>query len=482
MSQPSRGSAKPLPYDSKDKYSILEHALAARGRTITEVIDRALIPPSVFKPTNKGAIGNIIQECLFGIRCNSRKEVDFEEANLELKIIPLEKASQGYRVKERTKICLINYTELIHEKWSTSHAKSKLNSILFLYYIYDPLVASRSRIHHADIWTLDKRIEAPIISEDWSRVQAMVCAGRAHELSETLSRILAATTTGSGHGATVAQPNPLISGEPPVRAKPRAFTLKQAFTKQRWLELAKNVQYETIRMVLPDINSDNFESKIIEKLSKFVGKSLQEISETLDIPSPKGKNAAATIVKKAIGFKNVNARIKEFEQLGLHVRIVPVQEGSLRPLEATSFPTMKLKEFVEEDWDEATLREFIEFMLFIPVLSKGSKMPLSKKIVGRPFFWRPSESEMRIIGDEWARYQEQVKKGKAKTHVEQHGKKKVRVTDLMKSSETDITHIRPHAKDGTDMDVDPFGNKVVKQSFWLNQNFIHQLVQKAYQK
>ena len=29
--------------------------------------------------------------------------------------------------------------------------------------------------------------------------------------------------------------------------------------------------------------------------------------------------------------------------------------------------------------------------------------------------------------------------------------------------------------DGTDIDIDPHGNRVVKQSFWLNKNFIQRL-------
>ena len=50
------------------------------------------------------------------------------------------------------------------------------------------------------------------------------------------------------------------------------------------------------------------------------------------------------------------------------------------------------------------------------------------------------------------------------------------ITNLSKESETKIIHIRPHAQNSNDRDVDSFGTSVVKQSFWRNKKFVHNLV------
>jgi DNA mismatch repair protein MutH len=474
----SRTESSDLPYDPKSESSILKRGQAVVGLTITDVLAQALLPSTTLHPKDKGKIGGIIQECWFGIPCNNRPEPDFNDAGIELKIIPLETGTKkGLRVKERTKVCAIEYVDLARQEWLTSHAKIKLNKILFVYYIYDKANPERSVIKHCELWKLDDSLSKRVITDDWIRVRNKVKKGEAHELSESQSNILGASTTGQGHGRDmVSQPMTKIL------AKKRAFSLKPSFTNQLWAAIQDPTKFESIVEVMPDITGLNFEAKILAPLFDLEGRSLVQIAEQFDIEPPKGKNAAATILKKALGFKHVNSRITEFDQFGLEARVIPIRTKDYRPWESTSFAPMDLKEFVIEEWEESSLQQYIDYILFIPVYRATPKAPMDEKRLGKSFFWRPSKEEWSIIEAEWRLFQAAVKEGRAKTRLIQKKEKIIRVSDLPKESDTRIIHMRPHGEDGDDMDVDHLGNPVVKQSFWLNKEFVHELVERSFRK
>ena len=53
------------------------------------------------------------------------------------------------------------------------------------------------------------------------------------------------------------------------------------------------------------------------------------------------------------------------------------------------------------------------------------------------------------------------------------------ISNIPKESETEIIHLRPHAQDSNDRDIDTFGTSAVKQSFWLNKKFVEKLLKKS---
>jgi DNA mismatch repair protein MutH len=281
---------------------------------------------------------------------------------VELKVIPLIQLQKKVVVKERTKVCSIHYPSLVKEQWETSHAKRKLNKILFVYYLYDKENLANSLIKRVELWELAKDKSEIIIQDDWQKTKQKVVDGYAHKLSEKGFKILSPARSGSGgvnkngeQKDLVFQPNKAYRD----KALKRAFTLKQSFTNQLWKEL-NAVKYESILELLDISSMDRFEHKILHMLHKFAGKSIIELSNIFDIKIPNGKNQVATIVKKAIGFKNVNAKIKEFEQLGITIKTIKVRPKDNMPIEAVSFPTMKLQAFEEESFVESELKYHLE--------------------------------------------------------------------------------------------------------------------------
>lgn len=464
-------------YDDSDIDSILNYSKKLIGKTIEEILKDIDYSINI---KNKGSIGTIIEEFWFGIKPNSSPLPDFEKVGMELKIIPLIKQKKEIAVKERTKICSIDYKELVNETWEKSHAKLKLNKVLFVYYLYEKEDIKSSKIKKIDLWELGKGNNEFIIKTDWLGVQKKVFDGLAHQLSETQSKVLAASRSGSGgkdkNGKLkdlVIQPNQSYEKE----ALKRAFSLKQSFTNQRWKEISTQIKYESLidSLNIKDIN--DFDKKILDKLNIYENKSIEELSKIFNIKIPNGKNKVATIIKKAIGFKNVNSKIKEFEQLGITVKTIKVRRKDNKPIEGISFPTMKLKEFEKEEcFEDSTFFTYINRILFVPVYYDGDK--LNSQYLGKSFFWSPNENEYRIIEKEWNLYQEEVLSGKCKVDkIKQNSKKGYKeVSGLSKESKTQIIHMRPHGKDSTDRDEDRFSNSIVKQCFWLNKIFVQKLL------
>jgi DNA mismatch repair protein MutH len=470
-----------LLYDPFDERQVVARAKELVNHTIIDILRMSEAQAREHLDLrNKGQIGNIIQEFWFGVAANSSSDPDFAEIGMELKIIPLEQRKRGLTVKERTKICAINYFRLIEEDWNSSHAKRKLEKVLFIYVHFNEKDGLFSKVVNVDVWVLKDIVEQGIIREDWQGVKAKVEQGLAHEISESQSKILAASRTGSGGLDENGKPKDEVPQprNPAIPALKRAFSLKQSYTKQRWEEVAKKSVFESVIASLPGASAENYELKLIERLHEYEGMKIADFARKFNMPFSSGKNAAATIVKKVIGFKNVNARMKELDQTGTEIRVVPLRAKDKKPLEAISFPAFSLKELEQEKWDEAELVEYVDRIIFIPMLYENDDAPVEEAVFGKAFLWEPSVEEWDIIEQEWRMYQKEILDGKAKPTKVPWGNKTREVTGLTKESGTKIIHIRPHGVDSSDRDEDGRGNSVVKQSFWLNKKFVHSLVLK----
>ncbi|MDQ7043033.1 MAG: Sau3AI family type II restriction endonuclease [Sulfurimonas sp.] len=466
-------------YDDSDLNSILNYAQKLVGKTVREILKISEYRNEI-KNKDKGGVGKIVEQYWFDIKANNSPEPDFEKVGVELKVVPLIQKKNKLLVKERTKVCSIDYKKLLDETWTTSHAKNKLDKVLFVYYIYDKEDIQNSIINRIDLWELSHDSSKLIIKNDWLNTQKSIRNGYAHTLSESQSKILAPSRSGSGGKNKdgnlrdlVLQPNILHT----QKALKRAFSLKQSFTNQRFQELATETPYESIIDSLKIDNFDNFETIILNSINKYTNKSIQEISNTFKLNvSSKSKNMVATIIKKMIGFKSVKSNIKEFEQLGIIVKTIKARKRDNQPLEAISFTTMKLKEFIGETWEVSTFKEYINKILFIPVYHDSTS--LDEKYLGKAFFWSPSNEEEQVISTEWENYRLEVINGSCKTEKIYNKSKKgyKNVSSLSKESDTHIIHMRPHGRDSNDIDSDMFDNDIVKQCFWLNRKFIKKLI------
>lgn len=455
------------PFDATDPASVLAHARKLKGLTIGQIAER-MERPDLIARTGKGRAGSLI-ELWFGIENDTESAPDlratrFPESayqGLEIKVVPLKRKSQGgYGVKERNVVSMISYPTLPAETWQDAKLRHKLEHMLFVFYIHEDGDSwMRGRVVDAHLWTLSDALdsERKTIQDDWSIIQRKVAMGDAHDLHESDTTILKACRKGPG-GAE--RPSVYRSDAPP--AFRRAYSLARGHMEVVW---TRDVQGHPIVEVAKP--GEDFERIVLAKLRGIEGKRLREIDPNA---SWKGKATASQVIRAVLGA--TPDKIKEFLEHEVTVRVTPFYEDNGSPKEAVSFPTMSLREFVDEDWDQATIRDYISCILFVPVLLPTRDTDAPDYVVGRAFFWRPSSVELAGIEAEWRMYQRQVREGACRVVMDIKGR---RASGLPKASETRYIHMRPHGRDGDDTDADNFGNRIVRQSFWLNQSFIRRL-------
>ena len=154
-----------------------------------------------------------------------------------------------------------------------------------------------------------------------------------------------------------------------------------------------------------------------------------------------------------------------------------------------SFPAIKIKKFVKENFENSEIYNFFSEKKFLFVVFKKNEAD-EYQLTGAKF-WNMPIDELETIGMlEWNLYRDKFEKG-VNFQVEKQSDGKVIVkNDLPKKSETKIFHLRPHASkaryvingceygNGSNSDTDelPNGDKMTKQCFWLNNDYIIEII------
>ena len=220
-----------MQYDINDKNSILEFTKRLTGKSLRDVLPSNLtkqIEEQLISAGNKGKLGHKVEKHFFGYKLNSSDEPDFP-CGLELKVTPLKCLKNGsLSPKERLVCNIINYMEIINERWETSSFLNKNREILMLRYV-DPLDSTVSQL---DYKFLDVRIHNLITSddleqfeEDWNFIVNKIRLGKAHKLSESDTKFLGACSKGADKTSTRHQP---YSNE---MAMQRAFSFKTQYMR-----------------------------------------------------------------------------------------------------------------------------------------------------------------------------------------------------------------------------------------------------------
>lgn len=453
----------------------LQEILAQAKRIINQTI-YDLNGDTELRENDKGAIGNVIQSFGFGIKENNDAAPDFTAAGVELKIIPLYTRTNGHvDIKERTKICSIDYQKLIKEEWETSKVKSKISKMLFIFYEYNKHKPKSSKILQYYLFDLNTQTaEETQFRKDWEKAKAMVKEGLAHELSESLFTYLATTTSGSGgKGSIVSQPVKDIS----PTAKKRSFSFKPSYTRVIWKEL-KGTKFDSLYESPVYNKAQGPEQILLDSLHKFQGKSIEWVAKKEGLVLGSSKDFTAKLIRSALGFKGKFKPIREIEQAGITLKILPVRDEDLRPFEAISFPFQPFKEVIdEESFFESDLHQRIRKLLIVPVIATSRKCSTYDKIIGKAFIYILSNDEIAIVKKEWELYKQIISSGLSIRLS--HGR---RITNLPKESETKIIHMRPHGANGMDFDESYRLLNIVKHSFWINKSFLQEKLHSSYNK
>lgn len=434
-------------YDKSSPESLLEFARGLSGKTLSEVVDMSKIAENT---RNKGDLGKMVEKYYYQVITDDTTHLpDFPQAGVELKTTGVLKRKDGsYKAKERLVLTMINYMNMVSERWETSTLMEKCSLMLLLFYLYekDLSIFDRRFVLHPILFNFpDEDIE--IIKRDWEIIRQKIQDGKAHELSEGDTFYLGACRKGSGgvNEKLRTQPNSNIL------AKSRALSLKPSYVN-------RIIEGNTSEVGILDANTVlSIEDATYNKFRPYMGKTVDEISDMLSFYK-QGKNDKGfyrNITKRMLG--SSKRTIPEFEKAGVELKTIRVNKNWM-PAEPMSFPAFKYMEIIKEDWEDSSFYEKIErrFLFVIFKLDENNGLRLEK--VG---YWNMPYLDR----EESRRVWEDTKMRVAKD-----------ASDLPKSTESHVAHVRPKAKNAKDTIPTPQGTMLGKKCFWLNRSYIANVI------
>lgn len=470
--------------------SIYNYAKKLEGHTFREVLELGITPNGQVRDESdyssvsfKGGMGNLIEERYFGYKANSDAQADFTDAGLELKVTPYDvKADGDVRAGERLVLGMIAYDESIEEDFYGSHLWEKAKDILLIYYERNKAINKLDqRIDYVTLFTPpDKDLE--IIQEDYRTVQQYVVNGRANELSESLTNYLGACTKGANAEKSMRDQSVYAPGTP---ARSRAWCYKNSYMNALLHDIIlKGDEYTSIVSSSDELKDETFEEFVLSLIKPYIGLTDKEICQRLGLEYTGNKAQWSTIAYRMLGIRD--SRAEEFEKANIDLRTVRIEKNG-RIRESLSLNTVSFKELIDENWDDSPLRQYFEETRFLFTAFQKTRNDLVFK--GAAFWSMPGSDIDGPLYECWKAAKDTITQG---VTIEQipWGDSWRYENNLPKKTENPIAHMRPHTsksayllEDGTEVgDVNkhgdelPDGRFMTRQSFWLNNDYIYEIV------
>jgi DNA mismatch repair protein MutH len=416
------------------------------GRSLGEVVD---VPHDEQQTVRtKGYVGAHVER-YFGVAANSDAGPDLPHLGVELKAVPMRRlrSRDELRAKERTFITQINYRTVARQQLEGSPLDTKSRRTLYVFYEWERDRATAATPVLATF--LHDRDEAAedMIRTAHEHVQASVRAGEAHLLSEADTPGVGPATKGGG-GVLVDQP---YSDEP---ARPRAFAWRAAYTSEI---------YRSLGSAPVDVPGgfDHLLAEAHRQLSRHRGLTVAELRDLYQPTWSDGaKGLTGAVARRMLGSSSPANEPPEYRRYGLLVRAVRVRPRDGRPWESASFPAVSYEDVVEEPWESSPLVEHLRSILLVVFLDATKTVPSAS--LDRVHLWRPSEADIATMATEYAHFRRCIARS--------------RPEDAPSEEETEILHLRPHGRDGSDLVPLPDGRLFRRSSFWLNKSYLQRVL------
>ena len=442
-------------------------AKSAEGKTVKEYD----INERLASKGNKGGIGQILEEGLFGYAINSTSEADFGELGVELKATPVKQnKNKALAAKERLVLNIINYMKEVEYSFETSSFWRKNETILMMFYFWDKeLDRGDYRIIKSVLYTYPED-DLEIIKNDWEIIVGKIRAGKAEELSEGDTMYLGACTKGANKNSLRQQP---FSDVPAMQ---RAFSLKASYMTTL---VRKYIKQENIVSFASkeELAKKSLETILQERFAPYVGLDMREISQKINYEiNPKNKSTIANMISRILGITGTKLdNIEEFSKANIQFKTIRLEPNNM-PKEHMSFENVDFDAWLNDSFEESQFYQkfeetkflFIVFQYGETLKENPDRIPYFKKIV----LWNMPEQTIRNeVGLMWRRGRKVLKDG-----VELAVGPRGISNNLPSAKQNHVTHIRPKAKDGKDKVQLPDGQEITKQAFWLNKEYIAEIV------
>ena len=445
---------------------VLDIAESAEGKTVGEFD----INNRLDSRGNKGGIGQVLEEGLFKMAVNSRAEADFVDLGLELKVTAIkENKKNDFSAKERLVLNIINYEEDYKDSFEESSFWQKNKNLLIIFYLYkDELDKKDFPIIKSVLHNFDP-VDLEIIKQDWQIIIDKIKAGEAHNISEGDTMYLAACTKGANAKSIRKQP---FSNIP---AKQRAFSLKSSYMSA----FARRV---IDRQLIPSLfNVDELKSKttlqlLQERFAPYIGKRVSEIAKLMEIPVSTNKAFNANLISAILGVKGTKLEtLREFNKANIKFKTIRLEPDGI-PCEHMSFEQIDFNRWIKDDWEYSQLYENFEYTKYLFVVFQYDEYETENKdreayFKGVTLWNMPEmviENELKSL---WRTTKTILEEG-----VQLIPRGRGISNNLPGSKFNGVCHIRPKGRNGNDKISLPDGQKITRQCYWLNKEFIAEVV------
>jgi hypothetical protein len=150
---------------------------------------------------------------------------------------------------------------------------------------------------------------------------------------------------------------------------------------------------------------------------------------------------------------NGGYQLAELERASIEMKTIRLARNR-RPREHMSFPGFDFFEILNEEWEDSQFFERLERKFLFIVFREND---FGDELFERAMFWNMPYSDRLEAQRVWQETKKRVP---------------VDVTNLPRSSESHVAHVRPKGRDGNDKIPTPQGILYLKQAFWLNRDYI----------
>ena len=444
---------------------------SAIGKSINDILNEKVITIEDKKDNdflNKGGLGQMVEQVLFGLQTNNDSEPDFTKAGIELKVTPYKKLKDGkLSAKERLVLNIIDYMNEYKNKFQSSHFWFKNNTIQLLWYLWEPNKNIKDlKITHEKLLELAKNEDLKQIEEDWKFIINKIKDGKAHEISEADTMYLAACSKGANANSLRKQPFSEIP------AMQRAFCFKNSYMTQLVRKYIGN--YSDVEKILKKTTA-SFNEFVTTIVNKYKDMSQKELMKEFNLDSS-AKNINSILISRMFNVKINLRETEEFQKANIIPKTVRIEEnGSIK--ESISFPAFKFTEIINQNWETCYLKKELEttkYMFFVFKKDKDDYIFKGIKL------WNMPQIDIETsVMDMWKKTYNTIKNGNIVRYIKD-GKRK---TNFVGISENDVCHVRPHARDAKDTFKLPVKDQLTgvteytKQCFWINSNYIKSIFQ-----
>lgn len=461
-------------------------ALEAVNNPLKNLVKEETVQNYYDNPKNKGWIGNSIESDWFYLPNNSRKEADFADLGVELKVTPIKQTKAGWSAKERLFLNIFDFNDEYKRDFENASFLEKANLIELMYYEFIKDVPSPELFIKAA--TLFKLHELPeedrlIIEQDWKIIIEKIKEGKAEELSDSLTKYLGATTKGSKSEKNMTK-QPFSH----KKAHRRAFTLKGSYMTSLARKIMSGEYGSSDERVIKntiELKEKTFEEIILDRFKTFIGKTKTDLAEELGVTirNTNDKASSAILAKKMLNVESDIQDTEEFKKADIGVKIVTVKTGKTKTTEGFKLQipehfNIEPIELIKENWEESLLHEYLSSCQFLLIVfEKTSAATIFKGVK----FWRvPFDDLEGDIRKTWQKTVDIYKAGVTlkykKSEKPTSTGKDYRVSnDLPKISDKSILHVRPSSREACYSDDLTYATKLPTKTNWIDRPAISDL-------